>query len=318
MPTACAIGIDIGGTFTKAGLVAADGNVTGLVRFPTASHADPAEYLKHLCALVSDWSKERPMGIGLSLPGFHAPDGRSIQFNPNSPSLVGVDFVSLFESAGLPVRIEQDLNTPALSEHALGAGRHSKRFMAATIGTGAGVGVILGGQLVRFTGNCAGDTGHIILEPDGPTCQVGCHGCAEALVTIPAVEREAQAWLSQKGLTGMASRLCSRDSVTAREVIEAARAGDPMSAEIMGLIGRRIGHWLASLAPIFLPDRITLCGGIMEAGVVTLHACRERFLQLTAADYAHCEIVVGRFRELAGIVGAAMPFLGDAGGARHG
>ncbi len=318
MPTACAIGIDIGGTFTKAGLVAADGNVTGLVRFPTASHVDPAEYLKRLCMLVSDWSKEQPIGIGLSLPGFHAPDGRSIEFNPNTPSLVGVDFVSLFESGCLPVRIEQDLNTPALSEHALGAGRHSRRFMAATIGTGAGVGVVLGGQLVRFTGNCAGDTGHIILEPDGPTCQVGCHGCAEALVTIPAVEREARARLGQKGANSLESRFYSRDSVTAREVIEAARAGDPISVDIMGLIGRRIGQWLASLAPIFLPDRIALCGGIVEAGAVTLDACRERFSQLTAADYAHCDIVVGRFRELAGIVGAAVPFLGDTGGTRHG
>ncbi len=317
MPGRCAIGIDIGGTFTKAGLVAADGNVIGLVRFPTASHVDPAEYLKQLSALVSHWTKEQPLGIGLSLPGFHALDGRSIQFNPNTPSLVGVDFVSLFESAGLPVRVEQDLNTPALSEHAFGAGRHSKRFMAATIGTGAGVGVILGGQLVRFTGNCAGDMGHIILEPDGPTCQVGCHGCAEALVTIPAVEREARARLAQKASGGIASRSYTRDSVTARQVIEGARAGDPMSVDIMGLIGRRIGQWLASLAPIFLPDRIALCGGIVEAGAVTLDACRERFSQLTAADYAHVEIVVGRFRELAGIVGAALPFLAGGGGAQH-
>jgi glucokinase len=315
MLSGCAIGIDIGGTYTKAGLVAIDGTVGGLVRFPTASHVDPTEYLNRLRALVADWSKETPLGIGLSLPGFHAADGRSIQFNPNTPSLVGVDFVSLFEASRLSVRIEQDLNTPALSEYAFGGGRGSKRFMAATLGTGAGVGVILGGELLRFTGNCAGDTGHIILEPDGPACQVGCHGCAEALVTIPAVEREARARRSQQTALDPASPVSSLDSVTAREVIEAARAGDPMSVDIMRLIGRRIGQWLACLAPIFLPDRIALCGGIVEAGAPTLDACRERFLQLTAADYANCEIVLGRFRELAGIVGAAVPFLTDGHGA---
>ncbi len=314
MPGRCAIGIDIGGTFTKAGLVAADGKVIGLVRFPTASHVNPAEYLERLRALVSEWGSAQSLGIGLSLPGFHAADGRSIQFNPNTPSLVGVDFVSLFEPTGLTVRIEQDLNTPALSEHAFGVGQHSRRFMAATIGTGAGVGVVLEGVLLRFTGNCAGDTGHIILEPDGPTCQVGCHGCAEALVTIPAIEREARARLGQNAATSLAGRYYSRDSVTAHAVIEAARAGDPISVEVMGLIGRRIGQWLASLAPIFLPDRIALCGGIVEAGAVILDACRERFSQLTAADYAHCEIVMGRFRELAGIVGAAVPFFAGAGG----
>ena len=315
MPGSCAIGIDIGGTYTKAGLVAKDGTVSGLVRFPTASHVDPGEYLNRLRTLVSDWSEEHPVGIGLSLPGFHAANGRSIQFNPNTPSLVGVDFASLFEASRLPVSIEQDLNTPALSEHSFGTGRGSKRFMAATMGTGAGVGVILDGELLRFTGNCAGDTGHIILEPDGPACQVGCHGCAEALVTIPAVEREARARLSQQAALDPAGAFSSGDSVTAREVIEAARAGDPMSVDIMRLIGRRIGQWLACLAPIFLPDRIVLCGGIVEAGAPTLDACRERFLQLTAADYANCEIVLGRFRELAGIVGAAVPFLVDASGA---
>src|SRR5512143_3276136 len=229
MPGPYAIGIDIGGTYTKAGLVAGDGTVSDLTRFPTASHVDSAGYLSRLRALVSDWSKEQPLGIGLSLPGFLAPDGRSIQFNPNTPSLVGVDFVSLFEASRLPVRIEQDLNTPALSEHSFGAGQGSKRFMAATMGTGAGVGVILDGELLRFTGNCAGDTGHIIIEPDGPACQVGCHGCAEALVTIPAVEREARARLSQRGASDSSKLFSSVDSVTARQIIEAARAGDPMA-----------------------------------------------------------------------------------------
>lgn len=317
MPGACAIGIDIGGTYTKAGLVAGDGNVSDLARFPTASHVDPAAYLDRLRALVSDWSKAQPVGIGLSLPGFHAPNGRSIQFNPNTPSLVGVDFVSLFEASRLPVRIEQDLNTPALSEYSFGVGQGSKRFMAATMGTGAGVGVILEGAVLRFTGNCAGDTGHVILEPDGPACQVGCHGCAEALVTIAAVEREARAHLSQKGASGNSKLVSSADTVTARTIIEAARAGDPMSVDVMRLIGRRIGQWLACLSPIFLPDRIALCGGIVEAGAPTLDACRERFLQLTAQDYAQCEIVMGRFRELAGIVGAAVPFLVGAGDGSH-
>jgi glucokinase len=309
MERAWAIGIDIGGTYTKAGLVAADGTVSGLVRFPTASKVDPADYLKRLRALVSDWSSEQPLGIGLSLPGFHSADGRSIAFNPNTPSLVGIDFFSLFEASHLPVRIEQDLNTPALSEHAFGVGHGSKRFMAATMGTGAGVGVIIEGLLLRFTGNSAGDTGHIILEPDGPACQVGCHGCAEALITISAVEREARARFSEAATAGSAGPVSTGDSMTARKIIEAARAGDPLSVEIMQRIGRRIGQWLACLAPIFLPDRIVLCGGIAEAGEPILGACRERFLQLTATDYAQCEIVLGRFGELAGIVGAAVPFL---------
>jgi glucokinase len=247
----------------------------------------------------------------MSLPGFLAPDLRSIQFNPNTPSLVGIDFRSLLEPFGLPVAIEQDLNTPTLSEHAFGAGRGSRRFMTATMGTGVGAGVMLDGELLRFTGNSAGDTGHIILEPDGPTCQVGCHGCAEALVTISAVEREARARLSGPAVPEEWLSVAP-ESVTARQVIEAARRGDALAVEIMRLIGSRIGQWLASLAPIFLPDRIALCGGIIEAGAPVLSACQERFLQLTAPDYARCEIVPSRFGELAGIIGAATNFLTGA------
>jgi glucokinase len=310
-----AVGIDIGGTFTKAGLVAADGTVAHLIRIPTAAHSDPTEYLDRLHALLSEWTAEHPVGIGISLPGFLAPDLRSIRFNPNTPSLVGIDFVSLFGSFRLPVRIEQDLNTPSLSEHAFGAGRGSVRFMTASMGTGAGVGVMIDGDLLRFTGNSAGDTGHIILEPDGPACQVGCHGCAEALVTISAVEREARSRLAGRDVP-QEWRSLSPEFLAARQVIEAARAGDAFAVEIMSLIGRRIGQWLACLAPIFLPDRIALCGGIVEAGASLLEACRERFLQLTAADYARCEIVLGRFGELAGVTGAATPFLIQTGDSR--
>lgn len=312
MGDVCAVGIDIGGTFTKVGLVAADGSVRHMARLRTAAHSDPADYLDQLCALVSELNRAHPIGIGLSLPGFLDPDLRSIQFNPNTPSLVGIDFVSLLERFRLPVMIEQDLNTPTLSEHAFGVGRGSTRFMTATMGTGAGAGVMIEGRLLRFTGNTTGDAGHIILEPDGPTCQVGCHGCAEALVTIAAVEREARSRLRGQDVPD-SWRSVPPDSITARQIIEAALRGDAMATDIMRLIGRRIGQWLASLAPIFLPDRIALCGGIVEAGEPVLEACRERFLQLTAPDYAHCQIVIGRFGELAGIVGAATSFLANPG-----
>ncbi len=315
MGDVCAVGIDIGGSFTKAGLVGADGSVRHMVRIPTAAHTDANEYLNGLCALVAEWKSESPVGIGISLAGFLSSDLRSIAFNPNMPSLVGIDFVSLLEPFGLSVIVEQDLNTPTLSEHAFGVGRGSTRFMTATMGTGAGAGVMIDGSLLRFTGNTTGDSGHIILEPDGPTCQVGCHGCAEALVTVSAVEREARSRLGEQDVPE-AWRSVSPEAITARSIIEAARAGDAMAADIMRLIGRRIGLWLASLAPIFLPDRIALCGGIVEAGAPVLDACRERFLQLTAPDYARCEIVIGRFGELAGIIGAATSLLMNEGNAK--
>lgn len=291
-----AIGIDIGGTYTKLGLVVQDASVSHLVRIPTAAHQEPLPYLQRLAERIEALLPEAPAGLGISLPGLHAPDRRSLVFNPNTPALVGIDFQAYFERFGLPVSIETDLNAPAVAENLLGCGRGSRRFLAATMGTGAGAGVIMDGQVLRFTGNNCGDTGHVILEPDGPECTAGCRGCAEALVTIAAIERAAR-------LRGLSS------TISAKDVIQAARAGDPPAVEIMRGVGRRCGQWLASLTPIFLPDRIALCGGVAEAGLPLLEACRERFYSLAGKNYAQCEIVLGDFRELAGVIGAAAPFV---------
>jgi glucokinase len=299
----CAIGIDIGGTYTKVGLVAEDGSVRHLQRIPTASHCDPASYLDQLHALISQHLAEKPVGIGISLPGFHSPDGHCIQFNPNTPALVGIDFFNLFQRHGLPVRIEQDLNTPALAEYYYGSGRGSQRFMAATIGTGVGVGVILNGQVLRFTGNSTGDAGHIILDPEGPQCQVGCHGCAEAMVTIAAIEREAERVKEQLDFSLQPDQMAIRGT-SAYAVIQASHQGNQAARGIIETIGRRLGQWLASVAPIFLPDRIALCGGVAEAGEPLLRACLGRFLELAGPDYTHCEVVIGHHRELAGVIGA--------------
>jgi glucokinase len=95
----------------------------------------------------------------------------------------------------------------------------------------------------------------------------------------------------------------------AAEVIGAARIGDPTALQIIASVGSRLGQWLASLAPIFLPDRIALCGGVAEAGAPLLAACRARFEELVAPDYAECTLVLGRFGGLAGAIGSASPFL---------
>ena len=306
----CAVGIDIGGTFTKLALVDELGGILWHSKIPTQAHGRPDEYLARLCSLIEPLLASRPLGIGASVPGIFAPDCRSIVYNPNTPALVGVDFYDLLEAFHLPVRLEQDLNAPAAAEYAFGCGRGSRRFVAASLGTGAGTGVILDGQMLRFSGNFAGDTGHIILNPDGPPCTAGCRGCAEAMLAAPAVERAArQAFDDPRG--AMLRAAAEGDHIPARAVIAAAQSGDPLAVEIMRGIGRQAGQWLASLAPIYLPDRFALCGGVAEVGLPLLEACRERFYQLCGSGYAQCTIELGTFRGLSGVIGAATPFLVD-------
>lgn len=304
-----AIGIDIGGTFTKIALVTQQGEIARLERIRTASHAGVENYLKTLQEIISTFLVEKPIGIGINMPGFLSPDGRMTLYNPNTPALEKLDFVDWLAPFGLPVRTEQDLNAPAISEYHFGSGKGSRRFMATPIGTGVGVGMMIDGEVLRFTGYTTGDAGHIILEPDGPPCTGGCRGCAEALVTIPAIERDALEWI-EAGQADSLKSLLNEGRVAAQDVIRLARDGDPAAIQIMTRIGERLGLWLASLAPIFLPDRIALCGGIAEAGDFLLDACRQRFYHLAGAEYSRgCEVVFGTFRGLSGVVGAAAPLL---------
>ena len=179
-------------------------------------------------------------------------------------------------------------------------------MIVGVIGTGLGAGAILDGQLARFSAHQAGDTGHVILDPAGPRCAAGCRGCAEALVSIGGVERAAAQVLASAPAEDWFPLEAGR--LTAQAVIAGARTGHPLAAKAMGEVGRWAGQWLASLAPIFLPDRIVLCGGVAEAGDTLLEPCRVRFAEL-AGPYYLCQVVRGELGGLAGVVGAAVPFL---------
>jgi glucokinase len=295
-----AIGIDIGGTATKVARVSAEGAILRLKRLQTTAQGDPAPYLDALRNMVVGIIGGEPVaGVGLSLNGFLSDDLRSSVFNPNTPALVGVDFGRWLEGFGVPFCIEEDLNAPAVAEYHFGEYAGAPRLMAASIGTGFGAGMVVGGQVLRLYAGQLGDTGHIILEPGGPACSAGCRGCAEALISVAGIERLA----SRDGLRETA----------AREVISAAREGEPKAAAVIAQIGTYLGQWLASAAPIFMPDQVVICGGIAEAGAPLLEAAVSRYHELAGATYARAQISLSRFGGLAGVIGAVAPLLKEDG-----
>lgn len=294
-----AIGIDIGGTHTKLAIVSEDGEIGQIETLRTASRAESNEYLDQLVQSIARFADQGALkGIGLAVPGFLSNNRRSIRYNPNTPALVGVDFVDLLDRFHLPVWLEQDLNVPTIAEYYFGEFRGAPRLMTASIGTGLGAGFMIEDRVLDFSGSTIGDTGHIILEPDGPTCTAGCHGCAEALIATPNIERLAKKYEHDQ----------SR-GIKAHEVIAAAREAQPWAMEIINQIGNWLGQWLASLAPIFLPSHILLCGGVAEVGEVLREKAERRFRELTGPEYAHCVIAISRFGGRAGVIGAAAPFL---------
>lgn len=308
-----AVGIDIGGTHTKIGLVERTGEIRAYRVLSSASIAeegrDPLPFLQALVEEVErliDEAEGPVAGVGVSLHGYVNKERTGPIVCPNTPAICGIDLsVYLRHALGLAVLLESDLTAHALAEYFYGSGRGSQRFLCLAIGTGLGAGVVIDGEPLRYLGGCAGDTGHVILEPDGPPCPMGCRGCAEALCGVKGVERLAHAKMGQ--------------SLSAREVIIRARAGNPEARAVIEQIGRWLGQLLASLCSIYLPDRVALSGGISEAGPLLLASVQQRFDELVAdyhkstrelgfGFYQGVEFVLGQMRGQTGVVGSVVGF----------
>jgi glucokinase len=309
-----ALGVDVGGTSTKAGLVDVAGKVHAFTRFPTEGQHSPGPFMGRLKECVAGLLARAPSGvtgIGLSVHGWTDDERKGPILCLNTPALHGVDMKTpLGEWFGLPVVVNNDLTAHVMAEYAYGVGQGARRFLCLALGTGLGAGVVVGGEPLRYVGGCAGDTGHVILEPGGPSCSTGCRGCAEALCGVEGIER-------------LAEREYGRP-VSARDVITAARdGGDEKAAAVIRQIGRYVGEALASLSVIYLPDRMALTGGTAEAGPVLLDAARGRWEELVGQYhrtfagmpgdyYSGTEIVFGRTRGETGVVGAVVEILTPA------
>ena len=290
-----AAAVDIGATGTKIGIVGEDGRIAARATTPTRATGGPL--VEEIAAVL------RPMldgaaatgiaveGAGVSVAGFLDGERTAMVQNANLPALCDFPLrAALEERLGLDCRLEVDSNAAVAAEHRFGPGRGSGRLLGVTVGTGLGGGVIAGGRLLRFTGECAGDLGHIILEPEGRACTCGARGCLEALVCSAAVRERA-------GGRGV------------RAVIAGARSGEREAVAALAETGRWLGLGLASLAPIFAPDTIVVGGGVAAAGELLLAATRASFRAHASPDLAAARVEGSAFDGWEGMVGAGSLYL---------
>lgn len=304
-----ALGFDIGGSTTKVGLVSHSGKILAIEKTPTDVEIIGLDrFLTKFLALIHTMLAQagRPVaGIGGTFLGWIDEARSGPYLCINAPSLHGLNLRKILdEQFGLPVKLIDDSNAHALAEYSFGTGQGCRRFMNLAMGTGLSAAIILYGKPLEFTCGCAGDTGHMILRPGGPSCSAGCKGCGEALIGVAGIERLA---LEKYGAP-----------VSARQVIELARNGlDPLATAVIIEIGGYAGELLASLSHIFLPERISLSGGTANAGEVLLKAVQERFEYLvgdyhrlyasrSGGYYNGVEIVLGKLKEETGLIGATV------------
>jgi glucokinase len=311
MVTRQVLGIDIGGTYTKLGLVDEKGNISQFKKIATKTeNGNLQAFLDQLIAdsrFLLDHAGFVPMGIGLSLLGWLNDERTFTLFAMNSPSLNGFNIKALFEHEfNLPVILNEDLVAHNLAEYYWGSERGCDRLLTLAMGTGVGASMMVKGEPLKFTGGSAGDTGHIILRPDGPSCPEGCYGCAESLIGTANIERLA---LKKYGC-----------AVNASEVIRRTQEqSDSIATEIIQEIGMYTGELLASLTPIFLPSRICLTGGTAKSGQVLLNATKTRFEELSGRYQRNCiayscgyftgvEIVLSQLTGETGLLGSTVEF----------
>lgn len=228
--------------------------------------------------------------LGVSVAGFLDADHTTMYGNANLPLLSGFALKrALEERLDRECVLEVDSNAAVLAEHHYGAGRGVERLLGVTVGTGLGGGVIIQGRLLRYTGECAGDLGHIIVAPtpEGRECTCGARGCLEAMVSSAALVERA-------------------GGGDVRGIIAAAGRLDPGARAALADTGRWLGLGLASLSPLFAPDAIVVGGGVASAQDLLLAPTRDSYRSSAAAEFRdRVRIVASRFRGWEGVIGAA-------------
>lgn len=241
-------------------------------------------------------------GIGIGVPSpIRVADGG--QLSPHLfPRWSGRDLVSHLSSThGLPVRLDNDANLGALAEHWWGAGQDVSDFAYIKVATGVGAGILIGGRIYRGATGIAGEIGHTAIDPNGPLCRCGLHGCLESLVGTASLLKRAEEKFSIHPRPPWAT-----PSPTVRGLIDAALQGEPLANEVIRNAGTTMGIALANLLNLVNPARVILGGHLTEAGPLLLEPMRKVLVQRTLwSSIEASTVVVGTLGDQAVALGAA-------------
>lgn len=270
------VGVDLGGTLIRAGLFTQEGRLVERLELPTKAAEGPQAVIGRIKeSIYSLWgglgdegAGQQIAGIGVGCPGPLNPFTGVVLSPPNLSGWVDVPLRDiLMHEFGVPVLLNNDANAAALGEYFYGQGRGINNLVYLTISTGVGAGIICDGKLLLGEHGSAGEIGHMTIDPSGPLCGCGNHGCFEALVSGTGIVRRATAKL-QRLRTNSADyvSLLEVGEFSAEDVFQAARMGDHLATAIVEETWGYLGIGLANLVNLYNPKMIVLGGGVSKAG----------------------------------------------------
>ena len=313
MGKAC-VGVDLGGTFIKFGILDADRQPGEVFQLPTPQGKGGDAVVAQMVAGAkqaiekASLAKSDVVGVGIGCPGPLSMATGIVYETPNIPGLKDFPMRDrVAEGVGLPAALENDANAAAYGEFLCGAGKECTNMVLLTLGTGLGGGIVVDGKVLRGSHEIGAELGHMMIVPGGRLCGCGQLGCIEQYCSATFMSRAAQKTLEQTDRpSSLRGVLKAQGELNSKAINEARRAGDAFAAEVWDEMAQHLARGCVSYARILDPDRIVLAGGMTAAGDDLLGPVskyyREFHWKLTEP---RTEIVLATLGNDAGVIGAA-------------
>jgi len=312
-----AIGVDVGGTNVKYGVISSEGKIVCRDVQPLGKDKNRRrvwEVIHSAIAELLDGAQSkgyRISHIGIGSPGtVNFLTGKVQGFSPNLPFWVGVNLKQGINRRFPEYKVftDNDANVMALAEYKLGAGRGFKDILGLTLGTGIGGGLILNGRVYRGSHYFGGEFGHIPIDYQGRLCACGGRGCLEAYASVPALLREIRSLLRRRKKSLLKEWLQDDSKkLTSELVMEAFRRGDQVATEAVDRLVEALAAGIVGVANLLNPEAVIIGGGLADSGEVFIKrirvAVRKRGM---SSNTRGLKILRAKLGNRAGFMGAAL------------
>ncbi|MCF2671922.1 MULTISPECIES: ROK family protein [Fusobacterium] len=306
------VGIDLGGTNTKIGLLNIEGDILKSSIIKTLSSEGVDKTMERIWGVIQELAKETNInvedikGIGMGIPG-PVEEQSIVAFFANFPWGTNVNIKEKLEKiTGIETKLDNDANIIALGEAKYGAAKGSKSSVTVALGTGIGGGIYVNGMLISGFKGAGGEIGHMKIVKEGRLCGCGQRGCFEAYASATGLIREAVSRLTVNKQNLLYTMIEGNIAgLEAKDIFDAAKEGDVFSLDLVDYEAEYLAMGIANILNIINPETIVLGGGVALAGDILLNPLRKKLekyaLPVTLEDL---KIVQGILGNEAGIKGA--------------